>query len=120
MCDFIEPALLEIFTDFAAVDAVLGGGHAEDFAEELKSAPAVTFEIRKDFAHVEVTLCAEAARIQEKIARNWNAHDGAPDVDVGEIEGFPVEGDKALRPDLPDVGPEIRKQFPLIRLAVGA
>src|ERR1700733_12500237 len=104
MCDFVEPALLEIFADFAAVDAVLGGSHAENLAEELQSAPAVTLEIRQHFAHVEVTLRAEAARIQEKIARHGNTHNGAPDVDVGKIERFPIEGDEALRPDLADVG----------------
>jgi hypothetical protein len=120
MCDFIEPALLEIFADLAAVDATLRGIHAENLTEKLKSALAVTFEIRQYFAHVKVPFRAEAARVEKKISGNRNTHDGAADIDVRKIEGLAVEGHKTPRPDLADVGPEVREQLPLIRLAVGA
>ena len=67
-----------------------------------------------------MTLGAESTRIQQDIARNRDAVDGAADVDVRKVERLSIEGDETLGTDLPDVGPEIRKQLALVRLAVRA
>ena len=119
MGDFIETALLEIIADFAAVDAVFRGLDSEDLAEKFERALLVAFEIRENLAHIEVTLGAEPACIEQEVPRNRNSHDGAPDIDIRKIEGLAVERDKPLRPDLPNVGPEIGEQLALVRLAIG-
>ena len=67
-----------------------------------------------------MTLGAESTRIQQDIARNRDAVDGAADVDVRKVERLSIEGDETLGTDLPDVGPEIREQLALVRLAVRA
>jgi hypothetical protein len=120
MCDFVQASLLEIVPNLAAVDAVFGGMDTEDLTEKFQRALAIALVVGEDFAHVEVTLGGEAARIEKDIARNRNAHDGAPDIDVGKIERLPVERYEPLRPDLADIRPEIGKHLALIGLAIGA
>src|SRR5262245_18883220 len=88
MRDFLEPSLFEIIADFAAVDAVFRRMHSEDFAEEFERPLAVPFKIRQNFAHVEMPLAREAARVEQQIARNRHPHNRAADVDVWKIERF--------------------------------
>ena len=61
---------------------------------------------------------AEPPGIQQNIPWNGHTHDRAADIDIWKVEGLAVECHKTLRPDLPDVGPEVRQQFALIRLAI--
>src|SRR5262249_1682300 len=107
MGNFIEPALLEIIADFAAVYSIFWRVNSEDFAEEFERPLSVTFEICEDFPHVEVPFCAIAACIEQKVPRDGYAHDRATNVDVRKIEGFSVERNETLRADLTNVGPEI-------------
>ena len=118
MCDFIEAALFEVIADFAAINAIFRGVHAENLAKELQGSLAVTLEIRQDFPDVEVPFGAESARIEQDVTRNGHAHDGAADVDVGKIKGLSIECDEAMGPNLPDIGPEIREQLAFVSLAV--
>src|SRR5438552_14999076 len=120
MCDFIEPALLEIIAYFAAINAVFRRIHAEYLAKELERSLAVALEIRQDLPDIEVPFGAESARIKQKVTRNRDAHDGAADVDVGKIKGLSIECDETMGPNLPDIGPEIREQLALVSLAVCA
>jgi len=118
MCDFFEAALLEVIAYFAAINAVFRRIHAENLAKELECSFAVALEIRQDLPDVEVPFGAEAARIEQNVTRNGNAHDGAADVDIRKIEGFSIECDKAMGANLADIGPEIRQQLALVSLAV--
>ena len=120
MCNFLKPALLEVIADFAAINSVFGGIHAENLAKELERSLPVTLEIRKDLPDIEVPLGAEPAGIEKYVSRNGDAHDGAADVDVGKIKGLSIECDKTMGPNLPDIGPEIREQLALVSLAVCA
>src|SRR5437867_1752732 len=86
--DFVEAALLEIVSDFAAVDAVLRGVDAEDLAKKLESSLPVPLKVGEDLANVEVPLGTEPSGVEDQVAGNWHAHDRAADVDVWEIEGF--------------------------------
>src|SRR6266702_7379243 len=67
-----------------------------------------------------MTFGAEPPRVEQKVAWNRDAVDGAADVDVRKVERLAVERDEALGPDLADIGPKIRQQLALVRLAVGA
>src|SRR6266850_3106117 len=118
MGDFIQPALLEIIADFAAINAVFRGIHAENLAKELECSLAIALEIRQDLPDIEVPFGAESARIEQNVTRNGHAHDGAADVDVGKIKGLSIERNKTMGPNLPDIGPEIRQQLALVSLAV--
>jgi hypothetical protein len=51
-----------------------------------------------------MALCAEPAGVEQNVAWNGHSIDRATNIDVGEVEGFPVEGYKTLRPDLTDIG----------------
>src|SRR5262245_38089004 len=119
MCNFVEAALLEIISHFAAVDAVFRGMNPEDLTKKFQGALAVALEIRQNFAHVEMPFRTETAGIEQQVARNRHARDRAADVDIREIERLPVERYETLGPDLTDIGPEICQQLALIILAVG-
>ena len=97
----------------------LGELDSENLAEKFERASAVALEIGQNFAHIEMPFGAEPAGIEQEVAGNGHAHDRASNVDVREIEGFAVKGHETLRPDLADIGPEVRQQFALIRLAIG-
>ena len=86
MCDFVQAALPEIISNFAAVDAVFGGIDTEDFTKKLERTFPVALEICQNLTDIEVPFRAETASIEKKIARDRNAHDRAPDVDVWKIE----------------------------------
>src|SRR5215468_3675017 len=73
--DFIQAALPEIISHFAAVNTVFRGIDTENLAEKLERAFAVTLEIRQDFPHVKMPFGAEAACIEENVTGNRNAHD---------------------------------------------
>src|SRR5215471_219306 len=118
MCDFVQAPLLEIISDFAAVNAVFGGVDTEDFTKKLERTFPVALEICQDLTDIEVPFRAETAGIEKEIARDRNAHDGAPDVDVWKVEGLPIESHETLGPDLTHIGPEVGEQFPLVRLAI--
>src|SRR5690348_6201749 len=45
MCNFLQAALAEIITDFAAVDTVFGRIDAKNFTEEFEGSSAVSLEI---------------------------------------------------------------------------
>ena len=51
---FIEPALSEVVSHFASVDAILGGIHAEDFTKKLEGSFAVPVKVREDLANIKV------------------------------------------------------------------
>ena len=70
MCDFVQASLLKIITNFAAVDSVFRRMHAKDFAEKLKRAFPVPFEVGEHLADIKVALGAETPGVQQNIARN--------------------------------------------------
>jgi hypothetical protein len=120
MCNFVEPALFKIITDFTSVDSIFRRVDSEDFTKKFECSFSVAFEIGEDLTHIEVPLRAEPACVEQEVARNRNAHDGAANINVWKVERLPIECDETLRADLADVGPKVRQQLTLIRLAISA
>src|SRR5207249_11973027 len=104
----------------AAVDSIFRRVHAKNVAKKFESSFPVPVEVCQHLANIEVALAAESPCIEQNVARNRHAVDGAADVDIRKVKRFSVECNKALRPDLPDIRPEVGQQFPLIILAVHA
>src|SRR5262245_50981716 len=120
MGNFVEPSLLEIINDFTSIDSIFRRVDSEDFTKKFECSLSVTFEIGEELTYIEVSLRAEPACVVQGGAWNRNAHDGAPDINVWKVERLPVECDETLRADLADVGPKVRQQLTLIRLAISA
>src|SRR5215471_7939896 len=118
MGDFLQASLLEIIPNLAAVDTVFGGMDTEDFTKKLERTFPVALEICQNLTDIEMPLRAETAGIEKNIARDRNAHDRAPDVDVWKVERLPIESHETLGSDLTDIGPEVGEKFPLVRLAI--
>jgi hypothetical protein len=120
MCDFVKAALSEIVPNLAAVDAVFGGIDTEDFTKKLKRTFPVPLEICQNLTDIEVPFGTETAGIEKDIARDWNAHDRAPDIDIWKVEGLPIESHETVGPNLTDIGPEVGEKFPFVRLTISA
>src|SRR5688572_17552889 len=118
--NFVQFSSLEVFSDVLAVDLGFRRGNPENLAKELERSFPVALVVGHDLAHVEMALRAKSPGIQNDVARNRDSVNCASDVDVGEIEGFAVEGYKTLGANLTDVIPEICQQFSLVRLAIRA
>ena len=58
-------------------------------------------------ANIKVALGRKPPCIQQQVPGNRNSHDRAANIDVGEVERLAVKGNETLRPDLPDVVPEV-------------
>src|SRR5438128_5177430 len=67
-----------------------------------------------------MALRAETPRFELDVSRERNTRERASNVDVRKVERLRVEGDEAVRTDVPEIRPEVRQQFALVRLAVGA
>src|SRR5205085_9275233 len=103
---------------FDSTDSILWRRYSKNFAKELERPLFVSIEVCEYFPNVEMAIRRESSCIEKYIPRDWNAENGAADIDVRKIKRFAVEGHETLRPDLSDIGPEIRKQLAFFGLAI--